>query len=139
MGYKHSSKTFDELVALSGWDETQGPYPGVFSKMPAGERCLWSTLWIDDIGLVNPLNVGPNNPEAWRYEMQDIAARGYTEAAQLLRDGYEANPTYWAVFIKQARANYRGEYAFPFTAKAPQNMWPKLRDGWPRPYWAPLP
>ncbi len=137
--YKYSNKTFDELLALSGWQPEDGPYPGVFSKMPAGEKCLWSTLWIDDEGFISPQAIGPNSPEAWKYELQDIAARGNLEAARILQDGLEVNEQHLRQFINDARSRYGGEFCFPYTARAAVVMWPRFRDGWPRPAWAALP
>lgn len=139
MGYRSSKYTFEELVQLAGWQPEDGPVPGAWSKYSAGERLLWTCTWLADDGFVNPANIAPNDQVSMRLELSELAARGDQQAALLLRDGYQDHEKAWEVHLKDARQRYGGEYAFPFTARAPENAWPRLRDGWPRPAWAPLP
>ena len=136
--YRRSQYTFDQLVELAGWTPEDGPVKGAWYKRTPGERLLWTCTWIADDGAVDPAIIAPNDPVSMKLELSELADRGDRWAVQLLRDGYEGNEQAWKVHLAEARRHYAGEYAFPGCARAPELMWPRFRDGWPRPAWAAL-
>lgn len=132
MAYKSSSRTFNELVRLSGWQPEDGDYPGYWKHKHPGYRCLWSCNWTDDEGVIYGASIAPNDELPMQHELEDLAGRGDSWAAMLLQDGYEHNPKGWIVHLQEARQNYGDFYTYPFTAIGKMVHATRIRPGWPR-------
>lgn len=122
-----SSKSFEDLVRESGWTEKDGPYPGVFSKRPAGHRCLWSVRWFAEDGEIDPMRIAPADPKALDYEAADLEGRKKSLEGTLLQSGE----------LAQVRGRYP-EYAWPYGGKFAGLVVTKIRPGWPIPAWVKL-
>ena len=72
----------------AGWSPADGPFPGVFSAMPPGHRCLWTMRFIDRTGhpVIHPSAPPPEEMslELARLELQDHAANNLGNAAAWL-------------------------------------------------------
>jgi hypothetical protein len=69
---------FAALLAESGWDRSCGPVPGVWTKKPAGARCLWSCAWSRSGGVIHPDRLLPlefMTSDYLCWELADIAIR----------------------------------------------------------------
>lgn len=131
--YKSSTRTFQDLVNISGWTESDGPYPGVFTKRTPGEHCIWSRNWIDDEGALYPANTAPRDLDGLYYEFIDLKERGYQEAreiAERIKSEGEGVRDYAMWFLERARQNYGDFCRFPYTARNPGMAVNAVRDSW---------
>jgi len=49
----------NQMVVGSKWNKNDGPFPGVFDRRQAGNRCLWSAQWYTVEGMVKPDDIMP--------------------------------------------------------------------------------
>lgn len=113
MGYKTSSKTFNDVVRESGWTPEHGDYPGYFKDRDAGERCIWSRNWICPDGVLWSSSIAPQDVEGLKYELRDLAERGDRYAYSLLADK-EPNEHAIRVHLEEARRYYGDFFCWPF-------------------------
>jgi hypothetical protein len=84
------NQIFDLMILGSGWTNDCGEIGGVFNKAPEGYRCLWSTKWMTQTGLLEPKTWMPPDKmtkSQMVYEGLDIAARqtGDYQAAKVMQ------------------------------------------------------
>lgn len=83
-----------EMANAAGWQEEDGPAPGIFALAPVGQRCLWSCIWLTSKKTRQPDQLYPIEAltlDVARFELEDALTR--------LPDG--AN---WQKFLWDARA-----------------------------------
>lgn len=133
-----SKALFERLLAESNWQPSDGDYPGVFDRYPAGSRVLWGCDWIVDGRLVKGSDIVPT----WLDELYapapfrvsdgriQITLGGATMTAREWRDQDRAD---WARRQRGVRINGSEFPAFlwPWSARPAGATTATLRPGWP--------
>ena len=129
---------FNQMLTESGWQPSDGAFPGYWAHKAPGSRCLWSVFWQTVDGLVRPGDIFPDwltsidrfqfIDDEWvrvqydgtppqLFELADVAARGgdITQDIEILRADYKV-------------------FTWSFGSR-PEKQPYVFRSDWPKPAW----
>lgn len=137
-----------QLAQAMGWQETDGPLPGVWTKYKPGNKCLWSVKWsvggvqrVIEPGDLLAIETAP--VEYLMAELVEVAARDKDGQAQQLARSLLAPLSDGSSTAGAAREYLRGkrnsypEYLLPTLPFAPERIYRESwREEWPKAPWA---
>jgi hypothetical protein len=133
-GTMSEKQIFDLMVLGSGWQPDDGEVGGVFNRHPEGYRCLWSSRWMTQIGLLEPgkwMPLDQMTQSQLVYESLDVVYRmaGDYIAGKLmpLLLAYQSGTkdTAWIANMRHYLAQLRGsdpEYCCPWWEMDPKKV-----------------